>query len=732
MLSTLLPELGTHQHRAVPFTLNFAIKKNELELACEGELLLQEEAIQLGAFFDIVDPSFLAIKLREGWCASASLSEKNYAPIASWFLGNMTLNGSIGLDCRIDPSSCQLALYGQSIALHHPWFDLAAPEINKSRPARLTYSAKTQQWTGEVPLEQAELDYKEFQLPFKQFETTLLIDGNRIQAPSFFANCKGVGIRGDLDFRTVDATHAELKIETDHMAGSMEGFLSVLTHFPTLPQLQVPLYGVFESKEKGLVLSAVLAPDESKTVWQFNGSFKELHFKMDQTAQFTSGACELSFDSATKRLLVEKGEGKWMLQDGSVQSCQLQKFSLDTSKSGVIDFDLKTFEGDQEVVRLEGKALKNQNRQWEVTLNPKTTHLEGLNFQLKSCLLNEQLSLIAFNLQTTLVCQELHSQMLLLQRMGLFPANALPQVFQSWQLEGEVKTRFFSQDINRGISFELDGAAMKVKGASLPLFHLSGQYGNQRWVVDRLETDQLMFKGIIAQENEQLTFSSLEGTWQGLFFKSSGKLSYREKKFSLKLDAVKGDLAMLEGFQEKHAPKGSFAASGALKGDFSGIKEPFTVNGELLLTIDLQSPFALIATSSNRTLFSYTPSKGMSAEEVNFSLTSKRTGDYLGSFKVKQIVKPKGTNNFSFKGVVFSATPDLLLSSIDAKLLPSWMKSLEWDGNLEGEGNLLYSDAGLVFDAELEKGRYGYNGISLPMERVVVHYAPPLALLKAP
>ena len=75
--------------------------------------------------------------------------------------------------------------------------------------------------------------------------------------------------------------------------------------------------------------------------------------------------------------------------------------------------------------------------------------------------------------------------------------------------------------------------------------------------------------------------------------------------------------------------------------------------------------------------------------------------------------------------------PALIRCAIDAKMIPDWIKDLEWEGSLQGDGDLEISKLEPSFLGSLKPGRYGYNGQSLQVDQMQLHLEKKVFSLRA-
>jgi hypothetical protein len=68
---------------------------------------------------------------------------------------------------------------------------------------------------------------------------------------------------------------------------------------------------------------------------------------------------------------------------------------------------------------------------------------------------------------------------------------------------------------------------------------------------------------------------------------------------------------------------------------------------------------------------------------------------------------------------------------IDAKIIPASIRELNWEGNLEGNGDLTIGSKGNVFTGTLKSGRYGFSDKSLMFDQLQLRYEKEALVVRA-
>ena len=690
------------------------IDKSEMHLKAEGTIASEEISATALFSFSSVNELLLGkqprFQLKEGSFQSVLLTEKSYRPVLAAFFPDLKLSGNLQCKSTFSPERVQCQLSGEKIAIEDASAALFIPQL-KEKPAQFTYDVSKKQWRGEFPIAEAEYHQKNIGLHFVNAEGVLKLDADHLKASSLYAECSGLAMRGSLDW---SLSAGGLSIATSQIAGDMKGLLEMLAHFPALPKIQMPIEGNFSSGDKGLVLTGIGTADAQ---WSFKGSFDQLRFPVNPATGIVNGRCDVLFDSKSNRLVVEKGEGTWLLKDGMPFTVSVKRFS---TQGEDLDFALKVADGKKEFAHFEGKAAKSAASRWEIVFDGQSTHFGGTKLNITRCHLSESLKPLSFEMAPILRCQDLHAQAAFLQNAGFLPPSFSAKNLQEWQLEGTMQAQVASDDLAQGFSFYAESRDLKVKGKTVTSFHLSGQKIGEKWLIEKLEAGHLSLKAAFLVDSNGLTFPQFEGKWLGMSMKGSGYLKTEQKRFSCTLESLKGDLSLLKSASSTFAPKGTFLAGVSLAGDYSNPDDPLKLIGEANLFIDLQAPLPLSCANVKAVKFSY-GNAGLVLENLDFQLKHRICNHYLGNLKAAKASHLKD-GDLSLQQLQFSLTTALFGHCLDAKILPTSIKELEWEGDFEGSGDLLVGTKGNVFQGTLKPGNYGFGGKLLPFDQLHVKY----------
>lgn len=317
----------------VPIDAEIAAIVKEDEIQLEGQAALSDELISGKAQFALSSSSIQnmiagklpTLRLKAGQLKADSLTEKSYAKLVQRFAPECQIQGHLQGEATFHPSRMQVVLSGHDVQIEHAHGTLSIPVFEQGQ---FVYDGK---WRGQIPLSNVSLQAG---LPIENIETTVWLEGNQLKASSFYAEVKGLALRGAID---VALDTGALNLSTSQIAGSLSSLLSLMQHLDALPAVKIPLEGTFSSGDKGFVLTS----NKGQTEYSFKGDFENLSFPINESTQLTDGRCEVLFDSKTKCLKLAKGEGMWHLIDGTVLGVQLKRLSSTLNDHPSMDFALK-------------------------------------------------------------------------------------------------------------------------------------------------------------------------------------------------------------------------------------------------------------------------------------------------------------------------------------------------------------------------------------------------------
>ena len=135
----------------------------------------------------------------------------------------MKVTGNLQCAAAISPEQVQIEIAGNAISIHHSHAVLDIPVLTEKK-MQFSYDCAKKQWSGEIPFDGGKLTYcqRERDLPFENLEGSFKLDANRLTASSFYGECEGVALRGDLLLEN----GCDLSLSTSQMAGSVENLFS--------------------------------------------------------------------------------------------------------------------------------------------------------------------------------------------------------------------------------------------------------------------------------------------------------------------------------------------------------------------------------------------------------------------------------------------------------------------------------------------------------------------------
>lgn len=713
----------------IPLDLQIAARKDNAFLSLETVGSISEEAVKGSAVFSFPFSSFPEIpeklplfSFKNAKWQFEHLTEKSYAAFLPLILPGIELLGNLSCEAEMNPSAVRLNIAGDEIFIQHSLAQLYLPHV-KGNGIEFFYDSASKNWQGEIPLEEGKLNYRDIDLAFENLEGSLKLNAHHLTASSFYAECEGLGLRGEMDFFFEDKEKGHLSLSTTQIAGSVQNLFSVLNRFPSFPRSEIQLDGNFSCAEKGFVINARIGPTETVSEWSFKGHFNGLKSPINHSTAITEGCCDLVFNSKNQRLMIEKARGVWRQADGTLYTVHLKRFDAQFSTNKNLDFALQVTDGKNEFAYLEAKASQMPSLQWEILFNEDTTRVGGTKLNINQCILDEKMKLSVFEMKPILRCQELGDMAAFLQNAGFISRTFSPKNLQDWEFEGTLQARVYIEDINRGISFHAESSDLQIKGTPWPSFRLKAHKIGENWLIEHLEGGGLILRGTLVVDEDDLSCHQFSGIWQGIEFKGSGNLKPDKKHFSCSLESVKGDLATLAQINKLDgllAWKGNFNANINLFGDLSDPTDPLRLVGEMNFVVDIQAPIAFAAKTKKTIKFTYNKARGLICNEIDLQLKEKITKAAIAGFKAGKLSRLEN-GNLALEKFQFSLSREMFGQCLDAKILHSSLKDLKWEKNLEGEGDFQIFPK-IVIQASLKPGRYGIGDLDFPFEQLQMRY----------
>jgi hypothetical protein len=689
------------------------VEREEIHLAVEA-LIAQEAAkatlTMTGSLLELCSGKQPSLEIAQGQFQAERLTEKSYRPFLALVSPELGLNGLLSCKAQWTNKDLQLQIGGEALTVKHPLAELTLSSLHQ--PAHFHYHAGHHQWRGEIPLNEAQLLYPQLGLELA-LDGMLKLEGDHLKADSLYAECEGMALRGHLDF---SLSQGQLSVSTSQIAGDMNSLLAVLSHFPALPRISLPISGEFTSHEHGFVLNT----SKEAAEWSFKADFNRLAFPLNDTTHLSDGRCELQFDSKSQKLTIEKGEATWRLRDGMPFVIQVKRFS--TQLGQPLDFLVKVIEGKKEFAQFEGKA-QHSNSHWEVTFDKPSTHFGGAQLNVTRCTLDEHLKPISFEMKPQLRCQDLPAQASFLQNAGFLPLTFSPQNLQDWQLEGVLQALVASEDLDKGFAFRAESQDLKVKGKNWPSFHLQGQKIGEKWFIEKFVAGHLSLKGAFLVDARGMNVPQFEGYWHEIQLKGSGYVKPEQKYFACTLESLQGDLSTLKSAGMPLAPslKGTFIAGVGLVGDYSDPQDALKLKGEANFYLELEAPLSVTGTNVKPVKFTYAKATGFVSEGIDLQLKHRAKHSFLARITAGRVHLPE-QGGLSLQQLQFALTPALMEQCMAAQLMPVVLKEVQWEGNLEGSGEMVLQPKTTTFQGTIKPGRYGFKGKFLPFDQLHLRY----------
>ncbi|MES2121986.1 MAG: hypothetical protein V4492_04320 [Chlamydiota bacterium] len=701
-------------------------KAHQFELALNGELA--GDAIQGTVQWEGAIPlsltTFSAPQFVEANFKADALTPKSYAFLLPRLLPGIHLAGTLSCQAHLTPTSATVSIGGDDILLQHPYAEMQIPAI-KGNLAQFQWSEESGKWMGALPVFDGKIYVSGVQLPFDNVETKFIIDGSQIKAPSFYAECEGLALRGNLALDLKGNNQVDISLATTQIAGSVQNLSAALGHLPSGPKFGFPIDGSLSSGEGGFVLKTTLGSTNAPTQMRFQAALSQVSFPLNEASHITDGNCEIAYDFTTQRIEIGKAEAKWNLKEGAPLTIRLHQLATDLKQGSDFAFALDIVDGKNEAAHLAGKASINPQSHWEVDFDPLATHFFGTPLNISRCQFDRSLKLIAFEMKPIIRCQDLAGHAYFLQNAGVLGASFSIDHFKQWQLEGTLQAHVSTDNLKEGFSFHAESRDLTVKGKPWNGFLLKGQKLGQKWLIETFEGHGVILRGAFLVDLNGVTIPQFAGSYLGLQMQGSGALRTEQKRLSCKLDSLKGDLSAFAGLG-LGTVEGPFTGSGNIICDYG---QEMQLTGEFSLNASLQEPFPITLATTKPFRFEYTPQNGLSCEDLDLHCKHHSLTSLLGTLQVKTLERTN-PDSLSLKQLKLNASAVLLHHLREVKAIPPTSTQFAFEKTLEVAGDLELGKNGPVFQGTFRPGKYGFKGKHIDFEQLQVRYEKELVSFK--
>lgn len=651
-----------------------------------------------------------SIDFKEALVKAPKVTLERYNPFLPPFLQEIHVSGSAACEALISPEGVVVQLDTENLDLEYPRVHCKMEHSLVS----FSYEYATQQFSCEIPVKQATLTHLPSGVVLEEVETLLHLTQNLVEASDFTFSSEGIVVKGS----AILTPSKVLTLQTSSISGSLPSLFSLFHKCALLDEIP-SIGGEFYSKQKGFMMTLPL--DKSgECQWQFKGGFSEVVFLMNKETSLHQGKGEISIDSTTGLASLNKAEGIWTLQEGRELSIQAKQATFHLFKKEA-QFLIKATEGKKEYALVQGRATQLPSLEWEMVLDPQVTHIAGINLQVERLRLNPDFSPGQLEMKPRFTGKQLPGLVSFLKDAGFVRLN--PRIFSD--LEGVIEARITSQCLSLGFSIHAKSQEFKRRGTPYTPLEWIVHNKDNCWCIEKLTLGPLSLKTTLNEVAKGFSCPQFEANFKGVAMRGSGYFNTESKKLSCQVDSCKAELASLFDFSS-----GTALASFSLQGDFSEENSPLALSGEATLLLDMAAPLPLSASSKKTLHYTYEENKGLTIEGADFQVKPKQGGVPLAQLKAQTLTLSE-ENALFLKALQFSITPAALELLTEKNLLPSFFQEIQIEGALQGSGELQFNPSGLSFQGNLEPGRYGMQGISLPFEQFQMTYEKKALSLRA-
>jgi len=682
-----------------------------------GEIESLEETFRFGCELGKVELVSSIAEIREGWFRCERVTPQLYSPLVKAALPGIGLTGEIDLFGTFDAKKVHLSMQGQEICFDHPLFALKAAKIGERDPqlintegrAVFQYDKTAGGWKGTIPLQAAQFEQKEAKILFENVDTVLHFDENTLWTDLFQTNCAGIEIEGEFTLTTMDKETVEWTLETHRMAGDVKNLSMLAGRYPQLGSFHFPANGKMSSGAKEVYYHSLTKGQVTQTDWSAKVSFSDLSIPLSEKSRIEQGQCTISFDSEKGVLGVEKAHGKLQLANGAVYQLQADKFSFQDDQEKLLQFDLKLFDAQNELIHLVGAAKQLGSGAWQCLFDSKATHFFDRRLQVQKLTLMDFTDIQTLEMAPKLKCQDLIKQLTFLADCGLIPSSKeIIKALNDLQPQGTLLSQVSFDKGQLAWIFSLESSDLKLSGKPLSQFLLKGKCKGGQWFIEKLQADELLFKTTISPQRLGYNLTALEAKWRDLSVKGSALIATEQNMVHCNIESFSGDLAKLysQAFSKTEL-QGSYVSSGQLKIQLPAADVLFSMQGELSLKIETSSSLPIIAENQQKITAFYSPQQGVRLKGIDLLVRPKSGLKNFAQLSVQEISYQINTRQWDLKRIFTRLSQESLNALADAKLIPGALKEIKFDDALQGSFDAAFGPNVFSMQGMLNDGSYG-------------------------
>lgn len=535
-----------------------------------------------------------------------------------------------------------------------------------------------------------------------------------IQAAHYAAFFPACSLSGELSIEALlSKEEVEFKIQPQHCAWGVDRFEWTLSDGGS------PIRGTYALSRQAL--SCTVPLDDSLLTYKPSGVVTGVgagclhisceaphwelqaelsHLNWGPLSPLSKGRCALAFDSTSRVLCIDKAEATLSLLDAEELTVQAAPLRFDLNQQEG-NFCLRLAQKKKEFAFFEGELACTQGSLFEISLNPRSSHLLGTLLQCQQLSFDAASFRVALDMRPQIRAQDLHSIIAFLKQTRLLSEALNAHVIEQMHLQGALDLCLTSKHLKEGFSLAVAGREFRAYKQLYPNLRALVHCRPGTWQIEEFQLGPLSLKAKIESQNDLFSSSDLKGTWNAVSFKASGAFHTATRTLACQVESARIDLCHL-----KEDLKGTLLSSFSVRGDFSDETLPWVLEGEGSLYADLNAPLVAIASAKKTIRYRYSQESGFRAEQIDMHIKCKEVSSAPSAVRATSwIMAPSG--NMRVEQLEVSLSPGLIEQVL--VLAPSLCRDLRFEGGLQAEATAHREGGFWKIEGLLKPGRYGWG-----------------------
>lgn len=700
----------------------------------------------LGYTHSVVDQLRFGIKMtleemrqgrffHEGWFQSDQLSEHTYLWGVKYYkqrwhaLGNMKVTGEFNTQKVHFTLESEKALYDSEDILVK-----MDPQAG-AHTGDFIFDLHNKSWLIHLPIRGAECIDKRFQLPFKDVDTDVKIEGMRLAAEHIQAVCEQVAFEGRLDLDFTDPEWIDLKLYPNRIQGEVQDCIRFMRYLPEFAHLHVPLEGKVVGDPDNYLFTRYNLTESSSTS-KLALTVQQGKYPLSTISAVHNVSFDLLWDSSAHSLEIkELGGDVYLLKDQEQRQYRFNAQNLIAKNltAGEWDFDLRLEAPTFDILRIAGHTQKIEE-DYVVHLEPHLTHFFGAKLQQVELAVSPSFDIKRFALTAAVSSTDLMSQLQFAYLAGVLECTpSFVQEIKNMKTDGDLFLAVSHDAHHRATVIDIKSQALTFDQISMQDLSLKIVHHKKKWVLEYLKTKELSAYAEAELQGDVWELSALQAQWKQSFL-AVKQGTYAKGCLTLQLDQLSahlGEIQELIGWrQEKKIWLGTLSAQGTLSVDASeGIKRA-KLFSELSLYSQALGVGRLEMISKTPVKIAYSHQNGIEMEQFNMHFQKQELQEVWALTEMRYLQMYPHEKTVIAKGIKILLPPEMLRYLVQLNFIPHveviadqfhfFEKTFKWENQIETAFDLVYDPHSIQVQGFAKDGYYWIGENSVYFQNI--HY----------